>query len=888
MGRTGSTSRPRTSALAAAAVVLVVNLAAGLLSGRHPFGSYTRNINDMWNQFIPFHLHLRDLMTGASDSDWWFNWSLGAGTSFVGDVGTYLASPFSLLVLVFPRDQIELAMWVVVAVKMAVAAAAMVFLLDAVRPGPRWALILLGAAYGLCGWAMDDASYVPMWLDGLIGLPLLALVGWWTLHRRRFVPGSVVVAVVWWSNYYTAYMASLGAATVLLALVLIHRQSPREGVGTMLRFLAQGVLGVGLAAVLLVPTLVAVLASTPGTMASLRPVPASFFAERLLSGTEGVGRSPSLSVGLLALVAALALPWLTALARRTRIVLVVGLSLVLLSMNWHPTHLVWHLFSSPNGSQFRQAFVASFWVVLLAWFAVGVRWSRTAVVASGVGVAIVGLVAALGPGEFSTPWTWWTLGGALVALTVLAVVPERARDDAGWAPLRTAGAVGLCVAFAVEATGTYLVTQRGQDEFLLLPPSLHSHEYLERYAPTGPSPWPEGRRIAVDVPNHNSGAFLGVQGLDYYSSLTPLSMSDAARALGFRLLAGGRSIAPGSDSVVWAMMSVSRVVTAADDVEVPAPPMVRVRDDAPPLGDDVWDNRAALLGADVYRVPATEISRDGSTFETHEGPGTFTDGEVVLRATCEPGEIPQVLLAADAPVSVADADGTLLQVVSEEGVVQGQVSGATEFVLTFGGSISLTADPVACADLGVVAAAADVAAPSQLSMAGSTIVAGFEEPVTGMVTVATFVQDGWACSLDGRPAEIVHPTGLLTVRAEDASELRCEFSPPGGPAGVAVSLASLAVLALLGVLGVRRRGVGVEQPVGEGERGDDEGERDGEDAAHQRGVGLGEAEELHQEDRADGREGQVGEHPEGEGEEPAPRGADAVGEPAVDEEREHH
>src|SRR5699024_9495033 len=105
--------------------------------------------------------------------------------------------------------------------------------------------------------------------------------------------------------------------------------------------------------------------------------------------------------------------WLSALARRTRVVLVAGLLLMLVSMNWQPTHLVWHLFSSPNGSQFRQAFVASFWVVLLAWFAVGTRWTRAAVVGSAGGLAVIAVVAALGPREFSTAWTWWTTGVAL-------------------------------------------------------------------------------------------------------------------------------------------------------------------------------------------------------------------------------------------------------------------------------------------------------------------------------------------------------------------------------------------------------------------------------------------------------------------------------------------
>jgi len=72
---------------------------------------------------------------------------------------------------------------------MAVAAAGMSRLLIALRPGPWWLAGLLGTSYGLCGWALADAVYNPMWLDGLIAFPLLCLAGEWLLDGRRLLPG---------------------------------------------------------------------------------------------------------------------------------------------------------------------------------------------------------------------------------------------------------------------------------------------------------------------------------------------------------------------------------------------------------------------------------------------------------------------------------------------------------------------------------------------------------------------------------------------------------------------------------------------------------------------------------------------------------------------------
>ena len=128
----------------------------------------------------------------------------------------YLSSPFAPLVALFPRDQIDLAVYVITVLKLGSAAAAMAVLLLVLRPGPRWAAGLLGTSYALCGWTSMLASYDPMWLDGLIAFPLLCMVGAWARAGRRPIAGIAVVALCWTANFYTAYMATIGAALVLV------------------------------------------------------------------------------------------------------------------------------------------------------------------------------------------------------------------------------------------------------------------------------------------------------------------------------------------------------------------------------------------------------------------------------------------------------------------------------------------------------------------------------------------------------------------------------------------------------------------------------------------------------------------------------------------------
>src|SRR5689334_6036245 len=238
----------RSAALLAAAMATTAFCAGDVLARSYPFGPRTRAVNDLGNQYVPFHAHLWDLLHGRADGGLLVNWQSGYGSSFLPDLGTYLTSPFALLVAVFPRDEIDLAVYVITVLKVACAAAVMAWLLLALRPGRWWAAGLLGASYALCGWTVADAAYNPMWLDGLVALPLLCLAGEWALTGRRRFLGVLVVTAAWVANFYTAYMATLGAALVLLLRLWLSGLPRRRALAVAGRAAVTAALGVGLAA----------------------------------------------------------------------------------------------------------------------------------------------------------------------------------------------------------------------------------------------------------------------------------------------------------------------------------------------------------------------------------------------------------------------------------------------------------------------------------------------------------------------------------------------------------------------------------------------------------------------------------------------------------------
>ncbi|EST24294.1 YfhO family protein, partial [Streptomyces niveus] len=385
----------RGRAAAFAALITVTAVCAGDAVARgFPFGPDTRSVNDLGNQFVPFHAKLWDLLHGRGDGGLLLNWQSGYGTAFLPDLGTYLTSPFALLVGLFPRDRIDLAVYVITVLKMAAAGAAMAWLLLTMakkRPDSPssswWVAGVLGATYALCGWSVIEASYNPMWLDGLIAFPLLCLVGEWVRAGRRPVLGPLVVALAWIANFYTAYMATLGAVLVLCVQLLLDGGVLRERVRVLVRGAGTVLLGIGLAAPVLLPVVMGTGHAFPGWTRQFEPAGWSEFLARTLPATYGFF-TPAVFLGGGALLLAVVLPFNRKVPGRERLAWAGLAGGVALSSQWEPTHLLWHAFATPNGSPFRQTFVLSGLLVIAAWQCLAHGWPGRRPLLAGTGLLV--------------------------------------------------------------------------------------------------------------------------------------------------------------------------------------------------------------------------------------------------------------------------------------------------------------------------------------------------------------------------------------------------------------------------------------------------------------------------------------------------------------------
>ncbi|MEU6237563.1 YfhO family protein, partial [Kitasatospora sp. NPDC047058] len=595
---------------------------------------------------VPFHAHLWDLVHGRSPGDLLVNWNSGYGAPFLADFFAYLMNPFSWATVLLPRDRGQCAVFLVSLCSIGLGTALMAYVLGRLHAGPHWLRALAAVGYGLCAWVPAVGGAAPMWLWGLVSLPLLLLAGDWCLHERHWAAAALCVAAAWAGNLYTAAMATITAGLVLAVRLLAVRRPFRALVRVTGRAVTAGTAGVLLAApVLFVAVRAAQEAQPEAPVQPLGPSGLGGHLARLLPGTHGGPPVPDVSVGLLGLLLVSGLPFNRRVRARERVAWCGLLALVVLGFLWTPTVLVWHGLAIPAGGPYRVAFVLSGLLVLAGWVSLAHR-PDVVTLAGGAGVVlVVALVAAGRHPVRASAWVLLTAGAAAV-LAALWALEHRHTD-------RRAGAVATAVLGCVVLGGAVRSTWAALGSPAAGTPAATTAEgpaVRAAYAALQQAAdWPRAR---TDPGPHaftpNDPLLLDGQGGGYASSYLPTVTAYLLHDLGAGWTAGGRRTASVTDPVGQALFAVR---THLDDGPPPdgftvgraaAPPLVTVLPPGAATGtSSVWSRQESLLGGRVYDVPGP-VPAGGPAPTAHGSgwsvPATPAGAEgTVFTAACTPG-----------------------------------------------------------------------------------------------------------------------------------------------------------------------------------------------------------------------------------------------------------
>ncbi|MCX5606292.1 YfhO family protein [Streptomyces sp. NBC_00047] len=779
--------------------------AAWVARGTFPFGNTGRAINDQANQYVPFHRALWDLVHGQAAGDLLFTWRGGFGQQFLSDYHTYLGNPFSWLVVLVPRAHVDLAVFAITPITMGTAAALMTVYLGKLQPGPWWQRGVLGACYGLCGWALSDASYIPMWLWGLVALPMLGIAVEWCLEGRRWPGAALLVALAWYGNFYTAMMATM-AACVLLAIRLITRDTT-DGVRGKLRALwraaTAAATGILLTLPLLLPSFLSSGSAQPTQAAAFDPVRIEIFLAGMLPATHLWGGRPRLYVASLGLILAGTFLFNTAIAKKTRLVWAAATLLVVVSFQFPPTQYAWHGLAVPNGNPYREAFVFSGMVVIVAWLALAHR-PRPLHLALVAALLVAATLALRHTDDFGG-WTWpAVLGGGAVSLLALVLL---ALGEKRRALLPVAAVLMVGVVFAESTVAAAGADARRARERWAKPTATTSKSINEHFdAVRGVEGWPAYRTDSgAPQTSYNDALALRSEGPQYYSSYLPEATYRALEPLGYGFKNDGRTFFGADNPALDAIFSIGARVRPGTapgtwtGSKFPAPPLVTVRSGpytSPNPAGSVYARQENVLGATVYEVPP--VTRGGGA------------DEQTYAATCRPGS--EAYWYSPALYGTLLAGGTERPLEDQmTGVVPlGRVpaSGRVDVtVKTRTEGATAGEHPLGCLDraaLDQTIAHLKATGATRVKAGGHTIEATLPQGATGTAVFAMTDVPGWQCSA---PVRDFH--GLVSLPLSPGTDkVSCTFTPKGFTPGLAAATLALLALASVTVTGLRRRRAG--------------------------------------------------------------------------------
>ena len=362
----------------------VMILAIFLLFTITPFGNRTWLTIDLGQQYVDFFSYYQDTLLHHPEQ-FFYSFSKSIGGEMVSLWAYYLLSPFNLLFLLIPRSAIAMGVSLLIFLKLVSCTVSFAVLLDVKFKQRNWTTLLFALSYGFMSYLSANQFNV-MWLDALIGIPLIILGVDALLQKRNPLYYVFPLSLTILSNYYTGYMICLflGLYFPYAYLMANDSFSWKSFIKQFGSFIFYSLLAVGLIMFILLPTFYSLLGSK-GTATTIAWSLKSEYNPLLMASKLFIGSFdfhemqkgyPNIFVGSLAMFSFLCYFKEKKIALSQRLYALFIAIVLLISFNIEMFDKLWHAGQLPNWYSYRFSFLFSFWMVFL-----GYQWTlkKTAV-----------------------------------------------------------------------------------------------------------------------------------------------------------------------------------------------------------------------------------------------------------------------------------------------------------------------------------------------------------------------------------------------------------------------------------------------------------------------------------------------------------------------------
>lgn len=241
----------------------------------YPFGDGTVSWCDMSQQVIPLLTDFKDILTGKDGI--FLNFHNAGGMNLWGVFFFFIASPYTLLVLLADKaDVIYLVNIMTVLKLMTAAVTAQIYFRTCQKKLSPYISSVLSIVYAFCGYGMFYYQN-NIWLDMMYLFPLLMVAFKELFEKKRIIPYTVMLTLMMIVNYYISYMIVIFILLFMAVCCWRYRKEEKYK-DVPCRFIIGSLLGALLSAVVWIPCFLQFLSSGRSKSVIMQIESADFFS----------------------------------------------------------------------------------------------------------------------------------------------------------------------------------------------------------------------------------------------------------------------------------------------------------------------------------------------------------------------------------------------------------------------------------------------------------------------------------------------------------------------------------------------------------------------------------------------------------------------------------
>lgn len=364
------------AALIPAALMLLIYIA----HGTYPFGDESVLVLDLTGQYVYFYEGLRDILSGEASI--FYSFSRALGGEFLGMYDYYVASPFAMIIKLFPEHRMLEALLTLFLLKTALSGLTMGFYLHkhSIDKGRKLPVIIFSVLYALTSYAVVQ-QHNSMWIDALLWLPIVTYAIEELIKRGKFRLYVFTLAITLISNFYIGYMVCIYTAAYFFFYYFAHNRNNENNptgekhhfVRSLTRIACWSALAIGIAALIILSARYSLAFgkdefSNPNWSITQKFDLFELGYKFLPSSYDTVRPAglPFVYCGVLTLILVPAYFLCKKFSVRERVGSAFFILFFIASFMTSVIDLVWHGFQTPNWLNYRYSFMLCFFLLTLA------------------------------------------------------------------------------------------------------------------------------------------------------------------------------------------------------------------------------------------------------------------------------------------------------------------------------------------------------------------------------------------------------------------------------------------------------------------------------------------------------------------------------------------